>query len=172
MKRNRAPRVVFAGIGRGPSWRPCVLTLPNGPITGGLNRISRDRPDCCPMAMEGAQPPGVEVEVRVSEGLARVGTRCCSMSKQELHLLSALLEHAGHVVERSELSRSAWQRPLEPGDRSVDACVYRLRRKLRRTMPEWELIHTHPGFGYRFAPPGLAGMRTRNGDSTLRTEPD
>ena len=37
-------------------------------------------------------------------------------------------------------------------DRSVDVYVHKLRSKLATALPEWELIHTHFGFGYQFQP--------------------
>jgi hypothetical protein len=37
-------------------------------------------------------------------------------------------------------------------DRSVDVYVGKLRHKLEQALPGERLIHTHFGFGYRFAP--------------------
>jgi hypothetical protein len=33
----------------------------------------------------------------------------------------------------------------------VDVYVHKLRVKLETALPEWRFIHTHVGFGYRFA---------------------
>ena len=45
-----------------------------------------------------------------------------------------------------------WGAPLRAQDRSVDVYVHKLRSKLARAVPECRFIHTHFGFGYRFAP--------------------
>jgi DNA-binding response OmpR family regulator len=34
----------------------------------------------------------------------------------------------------------------------VDVYVHKLRAKLANALPEWQFIHTHFGFGYRFQP--------------------
>ena len=34
----------------------------------------------------------------------------------------------------------------------MDVYVHKLRAKLASALPEWSFIHTHFGFGYRFAP--------------------
>ena len=36
--------------------------------------------------------------------------------------------------------------------RSVDVYIHKLRAKLESAQPAWRFIHTHVGFGYRFAP--------------------
>ena len=104
------------------------------------------------MSTEATYSAAVVVTLRTPEGLVVVNGRGCAVSQQEVHLLSALLEREGRVVARADLARRAWGLTLQSRDRRVDVCVHRLRRKLRRAAPGWDLIHTHHGFGYRFAP--------------------
>jgi DNA-binding response OmpR family regulator len=55
-------------------------------------------------------------------------------------------------VSRAELYTAVWRRPFRKEDRSVDVYVRKLRQKLESALPDWRFIHTHFGFGYRFAP--------------------
>jgi DNA-binding response OmpR family regulator len=41
---------------------------------------------------------------------------------------------------------------LREGDRSIDVYIHKLRVKLEQALPDARYIHTHVGFGYRFAP--------------------
>jgi DNA-binding response OmpR family regulator len=41
--------------------------------------------------------------------------------------------------------------PLRSGDRSIDVYVHKVRVKLEDALPQRRFIHTHVGFGYRFA---------------------
>jgi DNA-binding response OmpR family regulator len=75
-----------------------------------------------------------------------------ALTSRELGLLDALSSRPDRVVSRQELSAVAWERPLRPDDRSVDVYVSRVRAKLEVAAPGWRFIHTHFGFGYRFAP--------------------
>jgi len=84
--------------------------------------------------------------------MALAGGHTLMLSGRELHLLLELARRAGRIVERDELSRLAWGRPLRHGDRSVDVYVRKLRVKLEQASPGWRFIHTHVGFGYRLAP--------------------
>jgi DNA-binding response OmpR family regulator len=108
-------------------------------------------------ASEAPVPPGdpiriAQVEIRPAEGLALVAGRVVSLSVREFELLSALAARSGHVVARGELFRSVWGGQLRHGDRSIDVYVHKLRQKLESSAPGWRFIHTHIGFGYRFAP--------------------
>jgi DNA-binding response OmpR family regulator len=93
-----------------------------------------------------------ELEVRPSEHLARARGRAIPLSVRELDLLAALARREGRVVSREELYETVWGAPLRGQDRSVDVYVHKLRTKLARALPEWQFIHTHFGFGYRFQP--------------------
>jgi DNA-binding response OmpR family regulator len=92
------------------------------------------------------------VLVEIDGNLARAGDRVLMLSRRELDLLRALTTQEGRVVSRAELYRSAWGALLREDDRSVDVYVHKLRCKLAEALPEWEFIHTHFGFGYRFQP--------------------
>jgi DNA-binding response OmpR family regulator len=93
-----------------------------------------------------------ELEIRPSEFLATAGEHVLSLSLRELELLAALARREGRIVSREELYETVWGSPLRDDDRSVDVYVHKLRSKLADALPERRFIHTHFGFGYRFAP--------------------
>ena len=105
--------------------------------------------------MEAASPEVLRaglLEIRPDEYLVHAGERPIPLTVREFALLCALARRAGRVVSRGELYSVVWQRPFRSDDRSVDVYVRKLRRKLELALPEWSFIHTHFGFGYRFAP--------------------
>ena len=91
------------------------------------------------------------LRVEPAEHLARAGEQTLNLSARELLLLAELASRADRIVSREQLYELVWGRPLRPGDRSVDVYVRKLRVKLSLALPEWSFIHTHFGFGYRFA---------------------
>ncbi len=68
------------------------------------------------------------------------------LTSAEFALLEALLERAGEVVSREELSERVLDRRFSPLDRSLDVHVSNLRRKLGK-----DRIKTVRGHGYLFA---------------------
>jgi DNA-binding response OmpR family regulator len=91
-------------------------------------------------------------EIELQDGLLLADGHAVVLSVHEYALLCALSDRAGHVVRREELYRLAWGAAMRPGDRTVDVYVRKLRVKLADALPEWEVIHTHVGFGYRLDP--------------------
>ena len=106
--------------------------------------------------MEAAQHRGVlqvgDLEIRPNEGLCLAGEQVIPLSVREFGLLVALAQREGRIVRREDLYRIVWGSPLRDGDRTVDVYVHKLRAKLEAALPEHRFIHTHVGFGYRFAP--------------------
>jgi DNA-binding response OmpR family regulator len=92
------------------------------------------------------------LELHPNEGLASAGGVALHLSVREFELLVELARNDGRIVRREELYEAVWGEPLRPGDRTVDVYVRRLRVKLTKALPAWSFIHTHVGFGYRFAP--------------------
>jgi DNA-binding response OmpR family regulator len=93
-----------------------------------------------------------ELEIRPSEFVALARGRALTLSVRELDLLAALGRRQGRIVPREELYQTVWGIPMRAADRSVDVYVHKLRAKLAAALPQWEFIHTHFGFGYRFQP--------------------
>jgi DNA-binding response OmpR family regulator len=106
--------------------------------------------------MEAAQSNDVlfagELEVRPGDGLVLAAGRALTLSVREFGLLVALARSDGSIVRREDLYRRVWGGALREGDRSIDVYVHKLRVKLEQALPELQFIHTHVGFGYRFAP--------------------
>jgi DNA-binding response OmpR family regulator len=100
-----------------------------------------------------ARPPlrAGELEVRPSEFLVLVNGERLHLTVRELELLTALVERRNRIVTREELYRKVWGERHRKSDRSVDVYVGKLRQKLEDAVPGRHFIHTHVGFGYRFA---------------------
>lgn len=92
------------------------------------------------------------VEIHPQGGLVALHGRALTLSVREFALLVELARSAGRIVSRADLYARVWEAPLRAGDRSVDVYVHKLRVKLEEGAPGWAFIHTHVGFGYRFAP--------------------
>lgn len=90
------------------------------------------------------------LQVRPHE-LALVAGRALNLPRREIRLLTAFALNENRVLSRQKWAQEAWGVDAEPGDRTVDYAVLRLRRRLREALPEWEFIHTHVGLGYRFS---------------------
>jgi len=100
------------------------------------------------------------LEVRPDEFLAIADGHRLDLTGRELSLLAALARRPGRIVSRAELYAVVWGRPYRKDDRSVDVYIRKLRAKLEDALPEWRFIHTHFGFGYRFAPEPLQLFHT------------
>lgn len=92
-------------------------------------------------------------------GLAVDASKCqvfvngltAGLTKREYELFKLLSKADGKVLSREEIYERVWGYTMAHGDRSVDVFVRKLRKKLEALAPEWKYIHTHFGFGYRFA---------------------
>ena len=92
-----------------------------------------------------------EIEIRPHEFVALAAGKPLALTVRELELLTALVERAGRIVSREELYEVVWGEMYRKSDRSVDVYVGKLRLKLEQALPDQRFIHTHFGFGYRFA---------------------
>ena len=82
--------------------------------------------------------------------LARESGEAIALTRSELALLRLFISRPGRVLSRNAILNTVANRPFEPFDRSVDALVVRLRRKIELDPREPRLIVTVPGEGYRF----------------------
>lgn len=91
------------------------------------------------------------LEITPGQGLVVASGRALPLSVREFGVLVALASSEGRIVHREALAQTVWGRALKPGDRSIDVYVHKLRCKLEDALPGHRFIHTHVGFGYRFA---------------------
>lgn len=92
------------------------------------------------------------IEVRPDEYVALAAGTPLRLTVRELQLLEAFVRRQGRIVGRRELYAVVWGERWRHDERSVDVYVRKLRVKLELALPEWQFIHTHFGFGYRFEP--------------------
>jgi DNA-binding response OmpR family regulator len=103
------------------------------------------------------------LEIRPDEFLVLAEGRPVLLTVRELQLLCALARRSGRIVSREELYAVVWGRPFRRDDRSVDVYVRKLRKKLEDALPGWCFVHTHFGFGYRFAAERRTAQAVRAG---------
>lgn len=83
----------------------------------------------------------------------RVDGTPVALTTAEFDLLWALASHAGRIVSRDALMQSLRGLEFDGIDRSIDARVSRLRRKLGDDADAPRIIKTVRGRGYLYAPP-------------------
>jgi DNA-binding response OmpR family regulator len=108
-----------------------------------------------------------DLEIRPQDHLALARGRALTLSARELEMLAVLARQPGRVLSREELYEAVWGGSLRRDDRSVDVYVHKLRTKLIRALPDWRFIHTHFGFGYRFAAEPAFTPISQHGDARV-----
>jgi DNA-binding response OmpR family regulator len=69
----------------------------------------------------------------------------------EFNVLDLLSSKPGQVFSRSDLLREVWGYEVDIETRTVDAHVYRLRKKIEVDSDRPRYVHSVPGIGYRFS---------------------
>lgn len=73
-----------------------------------------------------------------------------ALTPTEFNLLCLLAARSGRVVSRHDMITEVWGQGAELDARSVDAHIYRLRRKIEPPGDHPTYVHAVPGVGYRF----------------------
>lgn len=89
-----------------------------------------------------------DIEVSLTGRTAKLGGAELNLTAVEFDLLVALLEQAGKIVKKEDLSRRVLDRRLSPFDRSLDMHVSNLRKKLGHRADDGERIKTIRSVGY------------------------
>ena len=71
-----------------------------------------------------------------------------SLSRYEYDILDILIRRPGRIFSRETLMEEVWDQPEMSTDRSVDAHIKNLRKKLKAVRSDLEVIATHRGIGY------------------------
>ena len=73
-----------------------------------------------------------------------------ALSRIEVLLLQAFIDHPNQDLNRDELARLAYGRTWSPLDRSLDIRISRLRRKIEPDPARPQVLRTVRGVGYRY----------------------
>lgn len=100
-----------------------------------------------------APPPlrVLDLEIDLARRRVRVAGSDVELTTQEFNLLHALASHPGIVFSREALLTKVWKGDTFVTDRSVDALVKRLRKKIESDPAEPRYVLTVWGSGYKFS---------------------
>ncbi len=74
-----------------------------------------------------------------------------NLTVTEFLLIQALARNPGHVKSRDQLIDAAYGEHIYVDDRTIDSHIKRLRRKFRQIDPDFTVIETLYGVGYRYS---------------------
>jgi two-component system alkaline phosphatase synthesis response regulator PhoP len=93
-----------------------------------------------------------EISLNLQQAQVLVDGQRIGLTQREFSLLYALMENAGRVLSRDQLTELAWDH-FAGTPKSVDVYIQRLRKKLQPHLNGREYIQALRGFGYKFAIP-------------------
>ncbi|MCA9520781.1 MAG: two-component system response regulator CreB [Myxococcales bacterium] len=79
------------------------------------------------------------------------------LSLYEYRVLTLLIGRPGKVFSREEILQRAWEDPGMITDRTIDAHIKAIRRKIKEVDPAADPIRTVRGVGYALKPEGASG---------------
>lgn len=89
-----------------------------------------------------------DIEISARSRSAKIDGQEVNLTSVEFDLLSTLLENAGNIVKKEDLSERVLERKLSPFDRSLDMHISNLRKKLGSRDDGGERIKTIRSVGY------------------------
>jgi DNA-binding response OmpR family regulator len=136
LRRPRASRMPI----QSPSGPAGEAAAPGGSRGPGVDGLGHQRP----LAIGG-------LDIDPARHRVRVEGRDVELTAQEFDLLYLLASHPGIVFSRDALLRKIWGADTHVIDRSADALVKRLRRKIEPSVATPRYVLTVWGVGYKFA---------------------
>ena len=91
-----------------------------------------------------------QVTINLQQHVARVAGAAVSLTPTEFRLLSLFVREPGRTFTREQIINRVFGYDFDGFDRTVDAHIANLRRRLAVKRDGYEYIHTVYGVGYRF----------------------
>ena len=110
-----------------------------------LRRVARDAADSGPATLELG-----DIVVDTRRHSVRVGENAVTLTPTEFRLLATMIREPGRTFTREQLIDQVLDYDFDGFDRTVDAHVSSLRRKIEAGGKKQRYIHTVYGVGYRF----------------------
>lgn len=90
------------------------------------------------------------LELLIDRFQARLDGVDLGLSRYEFGMLKVFVSHPGRVYSRDQLMGQVWDEPEAALDRTVDAHIKTLRKKMHGVDPDYDPVKTHRGLGYSF----------------------
>ncbi|MFU8781218.1 MAG: response regulator [Kiritimatiellia bacterium] len=90
-----------------------------------------------------------EITINPADRSFTIHKTTIDLTRQEFELMSALVRHSQRIFSRDELITIMHEDGYPVTDRTVDACVKRIRRKIQTVHPDEDPIESCYGMGYR-----------------------
>ncbi len=103
-----------------------------------------------------AQPGAVEqpaIEINENALEIRLGDVSVPLTSVEFALFRLLFSEPGRIFPRQQIMDRIYNDYRVVSDRTVDSHIKKLRKKLADAKPEWDLIHSVYGVGYKYDAP-------------------
>ena len=97
------------------------------------------------------EPDKLEVKglaVSLSQGIASAGGAAVELTRNELRILTYLMQHAGEIVSRADMIEYLWDDQVFIDDNTLSVNITRIRGKLAGIGIS-DFIETKRGLGYR-----------------------
>jgi two-component system response regulator BaeR len=105
-----------------------------------------------------AQPDAQEHSpVEADQGAleVRLDGTSVSLTSVEFALFNLLFNEPGRIFPRQHIMDRIYSDYRVVSDRTVDSHIKKLRKKIQDVKPEWDLIHSVYGVGYKYEPPNV-----------------
>ena len=109
--------------------------------------LRRTQPETPVMDTPLIQMHGIDLDT--AQRTAMVNGEDLGLTSAEFNVLSLLMQSAGNVISKEELTEKVLNRKLSAYDRSIDVHVSRVRQKLNQALDNNNLIKTIRGAGYQ-----------------------
>lgn len=103
----------------------------------------------------GQEDSATPVELREESLEVRLLDITVSLTSVEFALFKLLYSEPGRIFPRQQIMDKIYNDYRVVSDRTVDSHIKKLRKKISETKPEWDLIHSVYGVGYKYEPPPL-----------------
>jgi two-component system response regulator BaeR len=95
-------------------------------------------------------PSTQDLTLNVSSYRAELRGKVLDLTALEFQLLNVLASSPGRIYSRDQLMDKIYPDHRIVDDRTIDTHVKKLRQKIAAVAPDWELIHSVYGVGYKF----------------------
>jgi two-component system response regulator BaeR len=91
-----------------------------------------------------------DLKLDESRNLAEIKGKALDLTVVEFELLKILVSDPGRIYTRNQLIDRVYHDHRVVSDRTIDSHIKKLRKKINNVLPDYEIIHSVYGVGYKY----------------------